>query len=77
MQDDLAEMEAAERAKSSGATNGARTDADTTVDAPETDANHAAGALTVWPAVSLLTNLHLASNVFTTCFYVIDRKTCC
>ncbi len=40
-------MEAAERARPSGATNGARADADASVDAPETDANLAAGALTV------------------------------
>ncbi len=40
-------MEAAERARSSGATNGSRADVDAGVDAPETDANLAAGALVV------------------------------
>ena len=39
-------MEAAERARSSGATNGSRADTGAAVDAPETDANLAAGALT-------------------------------
>ncbi len=45
LQDDLAELEAreaAERAGSSGATNGARTHGEAVVHAPETDANVAA-----------------------------------
>lgn len=40
-------MEAAERARSSGATNGTRAEADAAVNAPETDANVAAGAQTI------------------------------